>query len=454
MNDILVNIPHKIHLIGIGGVSMSGIAEMLADMGKKVSGSDRQSSSLTEKLENMGIKICIGHSAENVEGCDLVVYSAAIHEDNPERMRAKELNIPQVERAEMLGRLMKEYTSPICISGTHGKTTTTGMISQEFIDCGKNPTVTVGGSLDLIGGNMKVAGKDYFIAESCEYHRSFLSFFPKAAVILNIEEDHLDYYKDLDDILSAFRDFCALVPNDGCIIANYDEENVIKAVEGAKCKVLSFAIDSDAEYTAKNLVSDENGFYSYDLYIKGENRGRISLSVPGIYNVSNSLAAIAAADFFGLDLQDAGAALKRYEGTHRRFEKKGEYNGAVIVDDYAHHPTEINATLSAASVMDYDNIYLVFQPHTYSRTYTLYNDFKRVLSAEGIQVILADIYAAREVDTGLVSSRQLAEDIGAKYLPSFGEIEEYLKNVAAPRTLIITMGAGDVYKIGENLLKN
>lgn len=433
---------------------MSGIAQMLADEGVQVSGSDRQSSPLTDSLAEAGIKIYIGHSGENIaDDCELVVYSAAIHEDNPERIRAKELGIKQFERAVMLGRLMKEYKNPICISGTHGKTTTTGMVAQEFIHCGKNPTVTVGGNLDIIGGNMRVAGKDYFIAESCEYHRSFLSFFPKATVILNIEADHLDYYKDLDDIISAFRDLCALTPKDGCIIANFDDENTVKAVEGASATVISFGIKSCADYTAKNLSVNADGFYSYDLFVRGENVCPISLSVPGIYNVGNSLAALAAADFFGLSLTMAAEALGEYKGTHRRFEKKGVYNGALIIDDYAHHPTEIAATLSAALDMPYDEIYLVFQPHTYSRTYSLYSDFKRVLSQKGIRVILADIYAAREKDTNLVSSRQLAEDIGGMYFASFGEIEEYLKSVARPGALIITMGAGDVYKIGENILK-
>lgn len=444
----------KIHLIGVGGVSMSGIAELLLEVGYAVTGSDRQASPLTERLSRHGAKIYIGHSSENVSDQELVVYSAAIHEDNPERIKAKELGIPQIERAEMLGYIMKGYSSPICVSGTHGKTTTTGMLAQEFIACGKNPTVTVGGNLDLIGGNLRMGGKEYFIAESCEYHRSFLSFFPKVSVILNIEADHLDYYKDIDDIIDAFHSLCLLTPEDGCVVANFDDKNIHKALEGTSCGVISFGIDTPADYTAVNIVHDGEDLYSYDLCVKGENRGRISLNVPGKYNVKNSLAAIAVGDFFGLKISDMASALGNYLGTHRRFEKKGEYNGAVIVDDYAHHPTEINATLTAAAEMDYENIYVAFQPHTYTRTYTLYNDFVRVLSKKGIKVILTDIYAAREKDTGLVSSKQLAADIeGALYFPSFAEAEEYLREKARPGTLIITMGAGDIYKIGENMLK-
>lgn len=454
MNDNIDNALTKIHLIGIGGVSMSGIAELLMKDGFTVSGSDRQQSELTDRLKKLGAEIHIGHKAENITDQQLVVYSAAIHEDNPERVRAKELGIPQIERAEMLGRIMKDYSSPICISGTHGKTTTTGMIAQTFLECGCDPTVTVGGSLDAIGGNLRIGGKEYFIAEACEYHSSFLSFFPKVSVILNVEADHLDYFRDINHIIETFHALAELTPGDGCIIANTDDANVLKAIEGINCRILSFGIESDAEYTAADIAHEGNDFYSYTLIVKGESRGRITLSVPGKYNIYNSLASCAVADVFGLDAASVSRALNHYCGAHRRFERKGELNGAVIVDDYAHHPTEINATISAALEMDYKKIYLVFQPHTYSRTYTLYNDFVQVLSRKGIQVILTDIFAARETDTGLVSSKQLADDIdGAIYLSSFSEIENYLRNAAAPGTLIITMGAGDVYKIGENLLK-
>lgn len=449
------NIPYtKIHLIGIGGVSMSGIAELLLHEGIKVTGSDRQASELTKHLEGLGAQIYIGHNAANVSDQELVVYSAAIHADNPERVRAAELGIPQIERAEMLGRIMKGYASPICVSGTHGKTTTTGMLAQIFMECGCNPTVTVGGSLDSIGGNLRIGGREYFIAEACEYHSSFLSFFPKVSVILNIEADHLDYFRDINHIIETFHGLTELTPENGCVIANTDSENVRKALEGTECRIITFGLSSAADYSAADISHDGNDRYSFTLFVKGESLGRVSLGVPGRYNIYNALAAIAAADEFGLCREAAAAALNHYSGTHRRFERRGELNGAVIVDDYAHHPTEIDATLTAAAEMDYREIYVVFQPHTYSRTYTLYNDFVRVLSRKSIHVVLADIYAAREADTGLVSSKQLAADIsGAVYLPSFAEIEAYLRTKAASGVLIITMGAGDVYKIGENLLK-
>ncbi|MGN1097786.1 MAG: UDP-N-acetylmuramate--L-alanine ligase, partial [Clostridia bacterium] len=392
--------------------------------------------------------------AENITDQDLIVYTAAIKEDNPERVRAKELGIPQIERAGMLGLLMKNYASPICISGTHGKTTTTGLVAQTFLECGCDPTVSVGGNLDAIGGNIRIGGKEYFIAEACEYHSSFLSFFPKVSVILNIEADHLDYFRDLDHIIETFHKLTELTPADGCVIANVDDKNVLKALEGTDCRIVTFGIESDADFTAKNILHDGNDFYSYDLYKDGEKLFTVKLSVPGRHNIYNSLAAAAVAEEFGLDREKTAAAFSRYGGTHRRFERKGKLNGAVIVDDYAHHPTEINATLTAASEMAYKNVYVVFQPHTYSRTYTLYNDFVKVLSRKEIKLILADIYAARETDTGLVSSKGLAADIeGAIYLPSFGEIEDYLRKNAGSGDLIITMGAGDVYKIGENLLK-
>lgn len=455
MNIKFSNNKLKIHLIGVGGVSMSGIAELLLDAGYSVSGSDREASPLTERLARDGAEIFIGQRAENITDQDLIVYTAAIKEDNPERVRGAELGIRQIERAEMLGKIMKDYACPICVSGTHGKTTTTGLLAQIFLECGCDPTVSVGGNLDAIGGNVRVGGKEYFIAEACEYHSSFLSFFPKVSVILNIEADHLDYFKDLNHIIETFHNLTLLTPEDGCVVANIDDKNVQKALEGCEKRIITFGIDSAADYTAENILHDRNDFYSYDLCRKGEKLYTVTLSVPGRHNVYNSLAAAAVAEELGLDREKTSAAFGHYGGTHRRFEFKGEFNGAAVVDDYAHHPTEINATLTAAAEMDYKNVYVVFQPHTYSRTLTLYNDFVRVFSRNDIKLILADIYAARETDTGIVSSGQLAADIeGAVYLPSFGEIEDYLRKNAEKGDLIITMGAGDVYKIGENLLKN
>ena len=455
MNANLIDKHAKIHLIGIGGVSMSGIAELLIRGGYTVTGSDWNASALTDRLVRDGAEIFIGpQRAENITDQDLVVYTAAVHEDNPERVRANELGIPQVERAVMLGWIMKDYETPICISGTHGKTTTTGMVTQILMDCGCDPTVSIGGTLDAIGGNLRVGGKKYFVAEACEYHSSFLSFFPNISVILNIEADHLDYFRDLDHIIETFHGLAELTANNGVVIFNHDDPNVIKAMAGYNGQDTAFGMGGENDFYPADIIHDGNDCYSYTLMLRGEKSVRVKLSVPGKYNVYNSLAAMSVAHTLGLDMEKAADALSHYTGTHRRFEKKGELNGAVIVDDYAHHPTEIKATLTAALEMDYNNIYVVFQPHTYSRTHDLYNDFVQVLSTKGIKPILADIYAAREKDTGLVSSKQLAADIaGAVYLPSFGEIEDYIEKTTRPGDLVITMGAGDVYKIGENLLK-
>ena len=455
MNANVMDKHPKIHLIGIGGVNMSGIAELLMDLGCPVTGSDWNSSELTDRLERDGAKIFIGpQRAENITDQDLVVYTAAVKEDNPERVRARELGIPEVERPEMLGLLMKRYKNTICVSGTHGKTTTTGLITQTFLECGCDPTVSIGGSLDVIGGNIRIGGREYFISEACEYCRSFLSFVSRAAVILNIDADHLDYFRDIADIRDAFHDFAALTVEDGCIVANADSENVRLALKGIDRRTITFAINSPADYTAENIVHDGKDLYSFDLMRDGALVSRISLNVPGRHNIYNSLAAAAVAGEFGLDLVKAAEAIGHYLGTHRRFERKGSFNGCEVVDDYAHHPTEIEATLSAAGEMDYKNTYVVFQPHTYSRTKALYDDFAKVFSGHDIKLILADIYAAREKDTGIVSSAGLAGDIpGALYLPSFEAIENYLAETLGEGDLLITMGAGDVYKIGENLLK-
>ena len=457
MNANLIGKHAKIHLIGIGGVSMSGIAELFIRDGYTITGSDWNASDLTDRLVKDGAKIFIGpQRAENITNQDLVVYTAAVHEDNPERVRAKELGIPQVERAVILGWIMKDYEIPICISGTHGKTTTTGMVTQILMDCGCDPTVSIGGTLDTIGGNIRIGGKKYFVAEACEYHSSFLSFFPKISVILNVEEDHLDYFRDLDHIIETFHGLAELTADSGVVLFNCDDPNVLKAMKGCTKQNIAFGITDQRNYDFNpiDISHDEKDCYSYTLMVWGEKSVRVKLSVPGKYNVYNSLAAMGVAHSLGLDLDQAAEALSHYTGTHRRFEKKGELSGAVIVDDYAHHPTEIHATLTAALEMDYKNIYVVFQPHTFSRTYTLYKDFVQVFSDRGIKLILADIYAARETDTGLVSSKQLAADIpGALHLSSFGEIEEYLAKTVGSGDLVITMGAGDVYKIGENLLK-
>lgn len=444
---------YKIHFIGIGGISMSALARILLDDGCTVTGSDIRQSHITDQLEKCGAKISIGHFADNVKDRDLVVYTAAVKEDNPEFIKAKELGIKLIDRAELLGTIMKRYDTPIAVSGTHGKTSTTGMISQIFLDAGKDPTVTIGGELDSIGGNLRVGKKDIFIAEACEYHRSFLKFFPKITLILNVEADHLDFFKDIDDIIDTFHSLALLTPDDGAVIANGDDDNVLKALGGVSKNIITFGIKRDCDYNACDIFHDELDRCVFKIMKHGELVSEVKLSVPGVHNVYNALAAFAAADISGIDTSVTIKAISAFKGAHRRFERKGKFNGALIVDDYAHHPSEINATLSAAREMNYKRIWCVFQPHTYTRTKSLFSDFVKVLSESGTNVIITDIYSAREKDTGLVSAKELSDSIpNSVYLQTFSEVEDYLSHNVADGDMVITMGAGDVYKIGENLL--
>lgn len=453
MNEKLLSKGFKIHFIGIGGISMSALARILLEDGCLVTGSDMKSSHITDNLEKAGAKIFIGHDKSNITDQNLIVHTAAVKDDNPEIIQAKELGIAIVDRAELLGAIMKRYKTPIAISGTHGKTSTTGMVSQIFLASNADPTVTIGGELDIIGGNLRVGKKDIFIAEACEYHRSFLKFFPKYTLMLNIEADHLDFFKDLDDIIATFRDLANLTPDDGAIIANCDDANVKKALIGIDKNIITFGIENECDYRAFNISHDKTDRCNFDIAKKGEYYASVSLSVPGIHNVYNALAAFAIADNCNIDKNTIVSALGEFVGAHRRFEKKGVFNGALVVDDYAHHPSEIKATLSAADKMGYKKVWCVFQPHTYTRTKTLFDDFVKVFSESGASVIVTDIYAAREKDTGLVSARELSEKIeNSVYLPSFAEVEDYLSTVLNEGELLITMGAGDVYKIGENLL--
>lgn len=432
---------------------MSGIAQMLLQDGCIISGSDRSASPLTEKLASLGATIYIGHNADNIKDYDLVVYSAAIGEDNPERVRAREMGIKEIDRAEMLGIIMKGYDCPIAISGTHGKTTTTGMLSHIFMECGKNPTITVGGELDIIHGNVHIGDKNFFIAEACEYHQSFLRFFPKVSIITNIEADHLDYFKDLDHIIETFRGLALLTPEDGAIIVNGEDENIKKAVDGIDRKIITFGENGDFDYTIENLSHNGYNHYTFNVCKKGSSVGEIRLSVPGIHNVYDALAAFAAADYLGIDPEEICDSLHHFGGTHRRFETRGIMGGVVVVDDYSHHPTEIKATLSTVRDMKYNNVWCVFQPHTYTRTKTLFDDFVKVLTESGVNIVITDIYAAREKDTGIVSAQQLANAIpNAVYKKTFYDAADFIKAQAKRGDIVITMGAGDVYKIGDMLL--
>lgn len=451
--------PMHVHFIGIGGISMSALAEILLDEGFIVSGSDMTKSSLTDHLAEKGVKIYIGQHAQNVDDMpDLVVYTAAIRPDNPEYAECVKLGIPMQSRAEMLGRVMGNYKEVINISGTHGKTTTTSMIADICLEAGMDPTVSVGGLLDMIGGNLRMGSHDLFIAEACEYMNSFLSFYPTIAVVLNVEADHLDFFKDINDIRHSFKEFIYRLPQNkkGFLVINGDINDISYFTKDLMCEFVTFGHQDFCDLRAIDLSFDEKACASYILIIKGRKWGRVKLSIPGEHNVKNSLAAIAVALRLGIDVKKTVDALKKFKGVHRRFELKGQVNGFNIIDDYAHHPQEIEASLKAAALYPHRKIYVVFQPHTYSRTKALLDDFATALKSAD-QVILADIFAAREKNTLGISSAVLADEIMRKggqalYIPDFEEIKNYvLENVQAG-DLLITMGAGNIVKIADALV--
>ena len=459
MYQIDFNKGAHVHFIGIGGISMSGLAEILLDEGFSVSGSDSHETELTKRLSEKGARVYYGQRASNLEqepDIDVVVYTAAIHEDNPEFRAAKERELPMLSRAELLGELMRNYKEAIAISGTHGKTTTTSMLTEILLAGELDPTVSVGGILKDIGGNIRVGGPDLFVTEACEYTNSFLSFYPTMEIILNIEEDHLDFFKDIEDIRQSFRLFAEKLPSTGLLVVNSGIEAVEAITRGLKCRVVTFGKDLSSDYTAQNITYDEYASPSYDLIFQGEIVSRITLGVTGEHNVYNSLAAIAIAMELGVGFDGVMSGLGRFTGTDRRFEKKGEVGGVTIIDDYAHHPQEIRATLAAAKNYPHRKLWCVFQPHTYTRTKAFLDQFAEALSAAD-EVILTDIYAARETDTLGVSSRDVAERIEklgtrAHYIPSFDEIETFILENCMNGDLLITMGAGDIVKVGEKLL--
>lgn len=448
-----------VHFIGIGGISMSGLAEILLREGFEISGSDARCSELTSHLESLGARIYEGQSASNIEaepGIDVAVYTAAIHEDNPELRAVKAKAIPTLTRAELLGELMRNYKESVAVAGTHGKTTTTSMIADMLLAGSMDPTISVGGILKDIGGNIRVGGSDLFVTEACEYTNSFLAFFPTVEVILNIQEDHLDFFKDIQDIRHSFRKFVEKLPAGGLLVINSGIDHPEEIIGEKKCRVVTFGKDRGSDFTAENIAFDEFARPSYDLVIRGQHAGRIQLGVTGEHNVYNSLAALAVVLELGLPLDSAKAGLKTFGGTDRRFEKKGEIGGVTIIDDYAHHPQEIRATLEAAKHYPHKKIWCVFQPHTYTRTKAFMDQFAEELSAAD-EVIVADIYAARETDRLGISSADLVEKIQARgtkahYIPSFDEIETFILENCVQGDLLITMGAGDIVKVGEKLL--
>ena len=452
-NEYLVS-RAKGHLIGVGGVSMSPLAEVLAGAGMEITGSDMAHSDKTAHLESLGVKVYFGHSADNIEpDTKFVVRTAAVHDDNPEIVRAHEMGIPVFERAEAWGTIMTYYKNALCISGTHGKTTTTSMCTHILMAAEKDPTVMIGGTLPILQAGHRIGNGDTIVMESCEYYDSFLNFFPTVAVILNIEADHLDYFKEgLPAIERSFHKFAASVPEDGAIVANYEDKNTMDTIQGIDRKIITFGLDPMADVYAEN-ISFSGAKSMFDLYAFGEKVTDITLHVPGMHNIRNALAAAASALQLGIGPTAIKYGLAGFNGAGRRFEYKGKCNGAEVYDDYAHHPGELKATLDAVQSMDYKRTVVVFQPHTYTRTAALFNDFVEQLKRPDI-TYLAEIYAARETNTLGISSKDMAKEInGAKYFATFDEIVQDLKKFAQPGDIILTIGAGDVYKIGERLVE-
>lgn len=465
MYNINFDIPCRIHFIGIGGISMSGFAEYLHNKGFKVSGSDKQKSNITEHLASLGIDVLYGQRAENITpDIDIVVYTAAIAEDNEELIEVKQRNIPMLNRAELIGQLMRNFNDAIAVSGTHGKTTTTAMLSVIFTEAKMDPTVSVGGMVDAIGGNIRMGHSNHFIVEACEYTNSFLHFNPTKSIILNIDADHLDFFKDLNDIRKSFRLFAERLPKDGQLFINGDIADLEEITGGLKCEVFTYGIadpaygnpDKKYDYYADNIQFNNMSAGSYDLYYRGKLIDRITLSLIGLYNISNSLPVIGLALQSGIGIDTIKAALVNFKGAKRRFEYKGTIGGVIIMDDYAHHPTAVSATLTAVRAYPHKTLWCVFQPHTYSRTRQHLKEFARSLALAD-KIILADIYASREKDPGDISSKDLVRELEALgkeayYFPSFDEIENFLLQNCINGDLLITMGAGDIATVGESLL--
>lgn len=444
--------PANIHMIGIGGISMSALAHMLKFFGYTVTGSDRCETEIVKGIVAAGIKVNIGHNPDNISDPDLVCYTAAIPLDNPELVKARSLGIPVIERAKLLGELMKLYKYPIAIAGTHGKTTTTSMLSLVLLEAELDPTILVGGELSQIGGNYKIGAKDYLVFEACEYVESFLHFHPFASIITNVEEDHLDYFADLSHIITAFKSFARLNSPLGCIIVCSDDKNTQTVVQNIDKRIVKYGIFSrNNDFYAENIHLNAHEKTEMSVFAYGKYVCDLELSVHGDHNVRNALGAFAAAWELGINIDAIKRGLESFGGTKRRFETLGEFEGAKVVDDYAHHPTEIRSTLETAKSLSDGNVWCVFQPHTYSRTKAFLPEFAEALSIAD-RVIIADVYPARESYDGTIHSCDLAALIdNAVYINHFDAIVRYLKGNVKSGDLVITMGAGDIFKVGKAL---
>lgn len=464
MNNYVVDFsrPCHIHFIGIGGISMSGLAQIVLKEGFHVTGSDVRQSALTDQLETLGAIIHYPQQASNITpDTDLIVYTAAIHEDNPEYMAAVASGIPMLTRAEFLGQLMNNYARSAAVAGTHGKTTTTSMLTHILLAANTDPTISVGGILQAINGNIRVGSSDCFVTEACEYTNSFLHFFPKYSVVLNVEAEHLDFFKDYAAVRDSFHKFIAGTAADGAVIINGEIPDLADLTADVDAPILTYGFDANLDTFATDISYNEFGCASFTLHGQGSEPYTVTLRVPGRHNVSNALAAATTAAAMGIAPAAIAAGLSAFTGTDRRFQYKGTIDGVTVIDDYAHHPTEIRASLTAAQNYPHKRIVCVFQPHTYTRTKAFLDDFADALSLADV-VVLADIYAARETDTLGVSSRDIytrlvAKGTDAYYCPTaetFDGIEKFLLKKCIDGDMLITMGAGNILEVGEHLLGN
>jgi UDP-N-acetylmuramate--alanine ligase len=441
----------KCHLVGIGGVSMSPLAQLLQTMGLEVAGSDIKDDDAIARLRAMGIRVHIGHSPANLNGARFVIRTAAARDDNTEISAARARGIPVFERSQAWGYLMRDYAQSVCVAGTHGKTTTTSMLAHILIAAGTDPTVMIGGTLPALGSGYRVGGGDVILMESCEYYDSFLNFTPSVAVILNIDDDHLDYFKDLDGIKNSFRKFAGNVPSNGCIVCNYDDENTMEALRPLDRELFTFGAGEGARMSLAN-TRIRGGGSDFEALLDGRRFCDVSLNTPGAHNIQNALAAAAASAALGIPPAAISEGLGAFHGAKRRFEYKGGVNGAAVYDDYAHHPSELRAVLDTVGQLKYSRVILAFQPHTYSRTLALFDAFVEQLKRADV-LFLSEIYAAREINTGGVSASELAEAIpGARFCPRLDEMASRIASCAKPGDVILTVGAGDIYKVGESLV--
>ena len=445
----------RVHMVGIGGSSMSGLAEMLLKEGYAVTGSDNANSHAVERLRGMGIPVSVGHDEKNVQGAGLLIFSAAIAEDNPERAAARRLGIPEMERSTLLGQLMQGHKEAVCVCGTHGKTTTSSMIAETLLDCGLDPTVHIGGRLDALGGGSRIGKKDVFVAEACEFHGSFLEMRPTVAVVLNIEEDHLDWYKNIENIEKAFGEFLSLLPDRGLALGWGEDGRIRRLFAGLKCETRTFGWKDDNDYFPGDLSYSDTGCPRYDVMYRGKKLARIELKVAGTFNVLNSLAAFAAAHALGVDAEKAAASLNRFAGVHRRFELTGIIDGVKMYHDYGHNPVEMAGALSVAKMQHANHVWAVMQPHTFSRVKSLFQDYL-TCTRDADYTLVTDIYAAREKDPGDIKAEMIVQGmrehgIDAVHTPTFDDTEKYLRAHWQPGDLVLTMGCGNINLLNEQM---